>query len=94
MKEKKTYIKILNKMIEVMTELLGEKIVLICARRSPLLLDEKGKVKTFYGEGEIVVGILLKQFESIVGSVCHEPIKKAIKPIIGKKKVKLPEVLK
>jgi hypothetical protein len=92
-KEKETYVKILNEMIKVMSELLGSKVALICARRTPLIINPEGKVEGFYGEGKLAVEILLKQYEEVIGEVCHEPIRKAIKPIIEKKKVKLPKNL-
>ncbi len=93
MKEKETYIKILNGMVKVMSELLGKKVALICARRAPLIISSEGKVENFYGDGKLVVEILLKQYEEVIGEVCHESIRKAIKPIIEKKKVELPKSL-
>ncbi|MGC8812700.1 MAG: hypothetical protein ACP5O8_03920 [Candidatus Aenigmatarchaeota archaeon] len=93
MKEKETYVKILNEMIKAMTELLGSKVALICARRAPLIISPEGKVEDFYGEGKIAVETLLKQYEEVIGEVCHEPIRKAIKPIIEKKRVELPKSL-
>jgi hypothetical protein len=92
-KEKDVYIKILNEMVKAMSKLLGSKIALICARRATLIINSEGKVEDFYGNGKLAVEILLKQYEEVIGEVCHEPIRKAIKPIIEKKKVELPKSL-
>lgn len=90
-REKEIYVKILNAIIKKMKELLGEKIALTCARRAPLVINLKGKVIDYYGEGEVVVDILLKQYEDVMLDNCYRLIKEAIKPIIKKARVKLPE---
>lgn len=94
MREKDVYIEILNLMISKMSNLLGDKIALSCAKRAPLVMDLNGKVENYYGGGETVVDILLKQYENIMGDVCHCPIQRAIEDVANKYPVKLPERIK
>jgi hypothetical protein len=89
--DKKIYIKILDKIVKSMVDFIGSRIALTATRKAPVKIDLEGNVVDYWGEGEVVVDILLKQYEIIMGDACHPPIKKAIKPIIEKTPVKLPE---
>ena len=90
-KQKKVYLEIFNAIINSMKELLGSKVAIIYARKAPIVMTMEGKVTDFYGEGEVVLEILLSQYESLMGDVCHKPIKRAIKEILKKTPVKVPE---
>lgn len=89
--EKEIYLEILQAILDSMVNFIGSRIALTAARKAPLNIDPEGKIVGYWGEGEVVVDILLKQYEAIMGGACYPIIKKALKPIVEKVFVKLPE---
>lgn len=67
MADEETYLNLLDTILQHHIELVGEKVALTAARRSPLEIDTEGSVKGFYGEGAEALDILTEQFIEMAG---------------------------
>lgn len=73
------YLEILQIIVDTAVELVGRKVALEQARRSPVELDTDGTVEGYYGDGMTATNLLIEQIESVVGaSIADSRLKHAL----------------
>lgn len=65
--EREKYKNIFDIILETQKKMLGDKVALKYARKTPLEIDMSGELEDFYGEGESVLEIVVGQYEQVWG---------------------------
>lgn len=61
------YLSIFETVLETQKQLLGKKVALKYARKTPLQINSEGDLTDFYGDGKSVLEILVEQYEQVWG---------------------------
>lgn len=86
------YLALLRRIVESMTELVGEQYALRYARKAPLDISADGTVTAYYGTGEKALDILITRYEGFLGeTVADSRIKKEMADLDQDDRALLPE---
>ncbi|MFT4868792.1 MAG: hypothetical protein ACI83Q_000402 [Colwellia polaris] len=89
------YLECLQKTMDAVTDLFGEKIGQRYARQAPLEITPEGEIKAYYGPGRNALQNLVTQYEEYMGdSTANSKIRNALEEVSEDKYELLPEEIR
>jgi hypothetical protein len=90
------YRRVLRETVDDLERLMGEKVTLQQARKTPLEIDAEGEIVDYYGSGKTVLSLLVGRFEEVLGEEAAEhKIRKTMSRVVDEADYdKLPESIR